>query len=144
MADDSTTLGPVGYLVVEFPPSEPTGKGLDALVALVDAGTIRVLDLVFARKDTDGTVTVIDLSDIDGDGELDLTIFEGASSDLLGESDIDEAGAALAPGASAAILLYENRWAIPFVTALRESGAQLVAAGFIPQDDLMASLDALG
>jgi len=143
MADDST-LGPVGYLVVEFPPSEPTGKGLAALVDLVDRGVIRVLDLVFARKDEDGTVTVIDLTDIDGDGELDLAVFSGASSDVLGEEDVNEAGEALAPGASAAILLYENTWAIPFVSALRESGAQLVAAGFIPQDDLIATLDAVG
>jgi hypothetical protein len=137
---DNDTLGPVGYLVVEFPPSEPTGKGLAALVDLVDGGVIRILDLVFARKDEDGSITVVDLTDIDGDGELDLAVFTGASSDLLDEGDVNEAGEALAPGASAAILLYENRWAIPFVQALRESGAQLVAAGFVPQDDLAAAV----
>jgi len=141
MADDTATMGPVGYLVVEFPPSEPTGRGLAALIDLVDQGTIRVLDLVFARKDVDGTVTVVDISDLDGDGELDLTIFEGAASNLLDDSDVDKAGDILEPGASAAILLYENLWAIPFVSALRESGAQLIAAGFVPQDELAASLD---
>jgi len=141
MADDNATMGPVGYLVVEFPPSEPTGRGLAALIDLVDRGIIRVLDLVFARKDEDGTITVIDVTDIDGDGELDMAVFQGASSNLLDDGSVDEAGAALAPGASAAILLYENSWAIPFVTALREGGAELVAAGFIPQNELAAALD---
>ena len=138
---DETTMGPVGYLVVEFPPDTVTGEGLLALVDLVDKGVVRVLDLVFAQKAEDGTVTVIDVTDLDGDGELDLTIFEGASSNLLDDDDISKAGGVLAPGASAAILLFENLWAIPFVQALRTGGAQLVAAGFVPQDDLAASLD---
>ncbi len=138
MADD--TLGPVAYLVVEFPPSTPTGKGLRALVDLVDRGEIRVLDLVFVRKGEDGVTRMAAIADFDNDGELDLAVFEGASSDILDESDVEKAGDVLQNGASAALLLYENRWAVPFVDALREGGAQLVAAGFIPQDELAETL----
>ncbi|HEY3834861.1 MAG TPA: DUF6325 family protein, partial [Acidimicrobiia bacterium] len=79
MADD-TTLGPVAYLVVEFPPSTPTGRGLSALVDLVDAGIIHILDLVFVRKGDDGVTRMAAIADFDGDGELDLAVFEGASS----------------------------------------------------------------
>ena len=86
----------------------------------------------------------LDLSDIDGDGTLDLTIFEGASSGLLDESDLADAAPAIEPGSSAAILVFENTWAASFTQALRGSGAELVAAGYIPQDALLASLDATG
>ena len=140
MADD-TTMGPVAYLVVEFPPSTPTGKGLSALVDLVDGGIIRVLDLVFVRKGEDGVTRMAAIADLDGDGELDLAVFEGASSDLLDDSDVAKAGDVLQNGTSAALLLYENSWAVPFVNTLRDGGAQLVAAGFVPQDELAASLD---
>ncbi len=94
-------------------------------------------------KDDDGTVSAIDLSDVDGDGELDLTIFEGASSGLLGDDDLAEAAPAIEAGSSAAILLFENRWATPFVSAIRRGGAQVVAAGYVPQDALLASLEAI-
>jgi hypothetical protein len=144
MTQDGEALGPVGYLVVEFPGNKMTGNGLAALLDLVDFGLIRVLDLAFVMVEGDGSIHAIDLSDIDGDGELDLTIFEGAGSGLIAESDQAEAAAALDPGSSAAILIYENRWAIPFVQGIRSSGGQVVAAGFIPHDDLVASLDAAG
>jgi hypothetical protein len=84
----------------------------------------------------------MELRDIDGDGELDLTVFEGASSGLLGESDRAAAAEAVEPGAAAAILLFENRWAIPFVQALRRAGAELVSAGYLPVDDLLAAVEA--
>jgi hypothetical protein len=119
-----------------------TGDGLLALVDLVDSGLIRVLDLEFVMRDDDGNVSMIDLRDIDGDGELDLTVFEGSFSGLLDSTDHAEAASVLEPGSSAAILVYENRWAIPFVQGLRNSGGQVVAAGFIPQDDLVEALDA--
>ncbi len=144
MAEDSAALGPVGFLVAEFPGNKLTGNGLAALVDLVDLGLIRVLDLAFVMVEGDGSVHAIDLSDVDGDGELDLTVFEGAGSGLLAESDHAEAASALEPGSSAAILVYENRWAIPFMEGIRSSGGQVVAAGFIPHDDLVASADAAG
>src|SRR4051812_3940280 len=127
----SDAMGPIGYLVVEFPGNKMTGEALPKLVDLVDRGLIRLLDLVFVSKDGDGTVRVLELADIDGDGELDLMVFEGASSGMLHEDDIKEAGNAVEPGAAAAIMIYENHWAAEFAGALRNSGAELVASGFI-------------
>lgn len=144
MSDNEIQLGPVDYLIVEWPPGkQPTGEGLKELADLTDRGLIQVLDLVFVTKAEDGKVSALALMDIDADGELDLVAFEGASSGLLGEDDYNEAGSALEPGASAAILLYENRWARPFAAAVRASGAQLVASGRISADDLAAAVDTL-
>jgi len=86
-------------------------------------------------------VTVFNVADFDGDGTLDLAIFDGASSGLLDSDDIAEAGSVIEPNSSAGILLYENTWAGPFVAALRRSGAELVASGRIPAEDLMSSLE---
>jgi Family of unknown function (DUF6325) len=138
---DSEVMGPVSYVVVEFPENRMTGEGFPALVDLVDRGLIRVLDLVFVTRDLDGTTTRLELADLDGDGDLDLAVFQGASSGLLGESDISDAGSILEPGSSAGILVYENRWAIPFVEALRGGGGEMVAAGYIPHDALLEALD---
>ncbi|MFK0011569.1 DUF6325 family protein [Streptomyces sp. NPDC091027] len=134
-------MGPVDYLVIEFPGNRMTGQGLPMLVDLVDRGIIRILDLVFVRKDEDGTVRALELRDL-GD-EVDLTVFEGASSGLLDQSDIDDAGTALEPGNSAGVLVYENTWAAPLARELRRGGAQLVAAGRIPVQALIASLEAM-
>jgi len=139
---DEVEWGPVGYLVVEFPGARMTGEGLRELVTLTERGIIRILDLAFVLKESDGSVSALELKDIDGDGALDLTVFEGASSDLLDEGDLRDAGEVLTEGSAAAVLLYENRWAAPFVHALRQGGAELVAAGFIPLDDIAAALDA--
>jgi hypothetical protein len=144
MTDTETELGPVDYLIVEWPPGkQPTGEGLGMLADMTDLGLIRVLDLAFVQKEQDGKVSGLALMDIDSDGDLDLVQFEGASSGLLAQDDFDEAGAALEPGASAAILLYENRWARPFAAAVRRSGAQLVASGRISADDLAGAVDTL-
>jgi hypothetical protein len=140
--DELDEMGPVDYLVVEFVGNRMTGEGLPLLVDLVDRGIIRILDLVFVRKDDDGSVAGLALADIDSDGELDLAVFEGASSGLLGDDDIAEAGVVLEPGNSAAILVYENTWAAPLAIALRRSGAQLVAGGRIPIQALLAAADA--
>ncbi|MFG2339628.1 DUF6325 family protein [Streptomyces yangpuensis] len=142
MSEDIETMGPVDYLIVEFPGNRMNGEGLPLLVDLVDRGIIRILDLVFVRKDADGSVVALELKDAGG-GEMDLTVFEGAASGLLGQDDIDEAGAALEAGNSAGILVYENVWAAPFARALRRSGAQLVAGGRIPVQALLASLDTM-
>jgi Family of unknown function (DUF6325) len=142
VSENDIEIGPVDYLIVEWPPGkEPTGEGLQQLVDLTERGLIRVLDLAFVRKEQDGTVRGAAIADIDHDGSLDLVQFEGASSGIMGQEDYDEAGAAIEPGAAAAILVYENRWAAPFVSAVRRSGAQVVASGRIPADALLEALE---
>ena len=144
MSATDTELGPVDYLIVEWPPGkEPTGEGLRHLVDLSERGLIRVIDLAFVTKEEDGTVKGVAITDVDSDGKLDLVQFEGASSGMLDQQDYDEAGSALEPGTSAAILVYENKWAAPFATAVRNSGAQLVASGRIPVTALLEKLDEL-
>lgn len=135
-------LGPIDYLIVEFPGNQMTGEGFPILLDLVDRGLIRILDLVFVRKDDDGSLTVAEVADLDHDGALDMAIFQGASSGLLDEGDVADAGSVLEAGSSAAVMIYENRWAAPLAGALRRGGAQLVARGGIPMDALIASLDA--
>jgi hypothetical protein len=142
MTSEDEAMGPISYLIVEFPGNKMTGEGLQVLADLADRGVIRVLDLRFVTVGDDGSVAAIDLSDIDQDGVLDVTIFAGVSSGLLDQSDFDDAGGVVQSGSSAAILLFENRWATEFVGALRRGGAELVAAGYIPQSDLVDALDA--
>jgi hypothetical protein len=139
MSNDDLELGPIDYIVVEFPGNNMTGEGLPLLVDLVDRGIIRILDLVFIRKELDGSVSGITLDAFAGGA--DLTVFEGASSGLLDDDDLAEAANAVEPGCSAGILVYENTWAAPFATALRRGGAQLVASGRIPINALIATLD---
>jgi hypothetical protein len=143
MATNDDALGPISYLVVEFPGNKMTGEGFPALVEQVDRGVIRILDLTFVTRNEDGSVVAVELADLDGDGSLDLAVFEGASTGLLDEDDRAEAAAAIEPGSSAGILLFENRWAVPFVQALRNSEAQVIAAGYVPVDAMLESLDAL-
>jgi len=139
--NDSDTLGPISYLVVEFPGSNMTGEGFPILVDLVDQGIIRILDLVFVTVGEGGTITRLEIADFDGDGALDLSVFQGVSSGLLDDSDLADAATVLEPGSSAAVLVFENRWANSFIGALRRGGAVPIAAGYIPQDTLLASLD---
>ena len=139
---DVDEMGPVDYLVLEFPGNKMTGEGLPLLVDLVERGIIRILDLVFITRDEDGTVAGMELKDFDGDGELDLAVFEGVSSGLIDQEDLQEAAGVIEPGSSAGILVYENRWAAPFAVAMRRSGAQMVANGRIPIQALLAALEA--
>jgi len=136
----ATELGPIDYILVEWPGRQPNGEVAPHLVDLVDRGLIRILDLAFIHKDESGAVSALELSDL-GDGAGELAVFEGASSDLLGDDDLDEAGNALEPGTSAALLVYENSWAAPFAAAVRRSGGQLVASGRIPVQAILAALD---
>lgn len=135
-------MGPIDYIVLEWP-TEPSGdEVVPLLVDLVDRGIIRILDIVFASKDADGTVTAIEIGDL-GPAAAAFGEFDGASSGLLDDDDLQDAAEALEPGTSAAILVWENRWAAPVAIALRRSGGQLVASGRIPVQALVASLDAL-
>jgi hypothetical protein len=134
------TIGPIDYLVVEFPGSRMTGRGFPMLLDLVDQGIIRIIDLLFVKKELDGSIVGLELADLDHDGTLDLAVFEGASSGLLGPAEMDEAGTTLDPGSSAAILVYENVWAAPFASELKRGGAELVAAGRIPATAVAAAL----
>lgn len=140
MTDTDIELGPIDYVVVEFPGSRMTGEGLPLLVDLVDRGIIRILDLVFIRKEIDGSVVVVSLTDL-GDGGPELAVFEGAASGLLGDDDIAEASVAVDPGSSAGIVVYENTWAAPFAAAVRRGGGQLVASGRIPVNAILAALE---
>jgi Family of unknown function (DUF6325) len=141
MSDETESMGPVDYIVVEFPDARVTGDALPRLVDLVDRGVVRILDLVFLRKEADGSVIGIEIADVDGDGELDLQVLEGAASGLVGREDLDDAASVIEPGSAAAIVLYENLWAIPFASALRRAGAELVASGRIPVQALLDALD---
>lgn len=134
-------LGPVDYAVVEFPGSRMTGEGLPILMDLVDRGIIRILDLTFVKKESDGSVTALEITDFEGDGVPELAVFQGAQSGLLGDDDLAEAASVIDPGDAAGVLVYENVWAAPFASALRRGGAQLVASGRIPVPALMAALE---
>jgi len=136
-------VGPIDYLAVEFPGGRLTGDGLAALVDLTDRGIIRILDLVVAQVDSDGSFTVVELADLDGDGELDLAVFEGVRSGLLDEEDLAKSAELVEAGNAVGVIVYENTWAGPFVTAMRNAGAEVIASGRIPADDVIAALDAL-
>src|SRR3954452_15177306 len=142
-APDLDEMGPVDYIVLAFPTSRMTGEALPMLIDLVDRGVIRILDLVFLQKSEDGTVTTLSQVDLERMKVLEAALFDGAYSGLLRPDDFAEAAAALDPGTAAGVLVYENVWAAPFAAALRRSGGQLVAAGHIPVQDLVAALDEL-
>jgi hypothetical protein len=135
-------LGPVDYLVVEFPAgaSSFTGEMAAELRALVDSGTIRVIDVLILTKDADGTVEAAELSDIAELGELQE--IEAELAELLAADDVDHLAAAMEPGSTAGVLIWENRWAAPFASAVRHSGGQLIANGRIPLQAIIASIEA--
>ncbi len=139
--DETIEMGPIDYLLVEWPGQQPNGEVAPHLVDLVDRGLIRILDLLFIAKDEEGNVAALNIADVGGE-VAELSIFEGASSGLLGDEDVEQAGGVLAPGTSAALLVFENSWAAPFVGAVRRSGGELVASGRIPAEDVLAALDA--
>lgn len=141
MNDELAEMGPVDYLIVEWPGKQPTGEAVPYLLDLVDSGLIRIIDLAFIAKGEDGVVEALEISTLGGAAE-ELQVFEGASSGLLTEEDFAEAANALEPGTSAALLVYENRWAGPFAAAVRRGGGQLVATGRIPTQAILAALDA--
>jgi hypothetical protein len=141
-AEDLEEMGPIDYIVLEWPAQQPTGEVAPMILDLVDSGIIRILDIAFLAKGEDGSVGALDLGALNGDA-AGFSEFEGASTGLLGQDDLEEAAAALEPGTSAAVLVWENRWAAPVAMALRKSGGQLVASGRIPVQAILASLDAV-
>jgi Family of unknown function (DUF6325) len=134
-------MGPIDYILVEWPGRQPNGEVAPHLIDLVDRGLIRILDLTFIAKDEDGTIRGLEIADV-GDEVTELSVFEGASSGLLSDEDVEEAGGVMEPGTSAALLVFENVWAAPFATAVRRSGGQLAASGRIPVQAILAALDA--
>ena len=135
-------MGPIDYVILEWDGEQPvTGEVMPLLVDLVDRGIIRILDIAFIAKDLDGSVAAKDFGELaqQSDGLAD---FQGASSGLLGQDDLEDAATVLKPGSVAALLVWENRWAAPVAVALRRSGGQLVATGRIPVQAILASLDA--
>jgi hypothetical protein len=134
-------MGPVDYLLVEWGGRQPNGEVAPHLIDLVDRGLIRVLDLAFLVKAPDGSVGVAEIAEVGGEVE-EYAVFAGAASGLLGDDDVAAAGEAMENGTSAALLVYENRWAAPFAAAVRRSGGQLVASGRIAVQDILAALDA--
>jgi hypothetical protein len=141
--NDLDVLGPVDYLVVEFPADKAdfSGEMAKELSALVDRGLVRVLDLLILRKDADGSVEVAELHELDDSNVGQLRALEGELGMLLAEEDIEAIGVAIEPGSVAAVLVYENSWAGPFSSAVRRSGGQLIANGRIPTQALLAAIE---
>jgi len=135
-------MGPIDYVVLEWEGDQPvTGEVMPLLLDLVDRGLVRILDLAFIVKDRDGSVAARDFTELVQESSS-LAAFEGVSSGLLGQDDLEEAAAALEPGTVGGVLVWENRWAAPIAVALRHSRGQLVASGRIPVQAILASLDA--
>jgi hypothetical protein len=135
-------LGPVDWIVVEFPGSKFNGEIAPALRDLVDRQVVRVLDLLVLKKDSDGTLEAFELSDLDTSEIGELRGYESQLAMLLSEDDVTAVAAAIEPGSSAAVLVWENTWAAPFASAVRRSGGQLVASGRIPIQALLAAIEA--
>lgn len=143
MTETALDVGPIDYVVVEFPGAKLTGEAMTEVLSLVERGIIRVLDLRVAIVGDDGSFTAIAITDLDGDGELDLAVFEGAESGLLDDDDLAESAALVGSGDAVAVLVYENTWAGPFVSALRHQGADVIASGRIPADEVVAALESM-
>jgi hypothetical protein len=139
---DVDELGPVDWIVVEFPGSRFNGEIAPALQDLVERDLIRVLDLLILKKDSDGALEAFELSDLDDDEIGGLRAHETELAMLLSEEDVASVAAAIEPGSSAAVLVWENKWAAPFGSACRRAGGQLVASGRIPVQALLAAIEA--
>lgn len=142
MSEEIDDLGPVDYLVVEFPAASSnfTGEMAAELAALHEAGTIRLLDLLVLRKNDDGSVDAYEIDDLDQVG--DLVALEAEIAEILAAEDVEHLAAALTPGSTAGVVVWENTWAAPFASAARRSGGQLVATGRIPIQAIVASIEA--
>jgi hypothetical protein len=140
--DNAEVLGPVGFLAVEFPAGRMTGEGFELLLGLTQRGIIRVLDLAFVAKASDGSVRRVAVRDVDHDSDIDASMWDGASSGLLDQSDLDEVASSIEPGSLGGILVYENTWAVPIITAIDRNGDRIIGQGSIVADDIILQLDA--
>jgi Family of unknown function (DUF6325) len=144
--DETDVLGPVDYVIVEFPKDKANFKGeiADELLSLVDRDIVRILDLVIMHKNDDGSIEVDELDDFDGESVGELARLEGDLGMLLAEDDMENLAAAIEPGSIAGIIVWENRWAGPFGAAVRRAGGQLVGSGRIPSQALLAAIESEG
>ena len=143
MEAQTEELGPIDIVVIGYPAGAPmTGEAAPLLVDLVERGIIRVLDVLFVMKQEDGTFAGFDAGDLDEQSVGDFTLFEGASSGLLGDEDAQTAAEALEPGTAAVLIVYENRWAGPFAAAVRRNGGMVIDYQRIPAQDVVDALDA--
>ncbi len=140
--DEIEELGPIDWLLIEF--DRPlTGRAAGPLLDLVERGLIRILDIMFIRKLSDGSVQAIEISEFPGDEAVHIDVFDGLSTGILGEEDLAAAGEALEVDTRAIMLVYENSWAAPFAVAVREAGGFLVDQGRIPVQSIVAALEEL-
>jgi hypothetical protein len=136
-------LGPIDIAVIAYPADAPmTGEAVPILLDLVERGIIRVLDAMFVVKNADGTFSGFDARNLEAQSVGDFAVFEGASTGLLGDAEAEEAAGVIEPGSAAVMIMYENRWAGPFIGAVRRNGGTLVAAERISAQDVIAALDA--
>jgi hypothetical protein len=136
-------LGPIDVVVLAYPPGAPmTGEAAPILMDLVDRGIVRIFDMMFVMKGEDGSVVGFEAKDLSDKDVGEFHVFEGASSGLLGDADAAQAAEALDPGWSAAVILYENRWAVPFASAVRRNGGELLDAHRVSQAELLEVLEA--
>lgn len=130
--------GPIDFVLIEFGDAGPLDGPAAALLDLVEAGTIRLYDLVVLRRSDDGSPEALEIGPDSGFGD-----FRGAQSGLLGDEDVAQAAQAMEPGTTAVLIVYENAWAIPFVAAVRDAGGEMIATARIPGQDLIDALDEL-
>lgn len=143
MDENGLELGPIDIVVIGYPPGAPmTGEAVPIMLELVDRGIVRVLDALFVTKEEDGTFSGVDLANLDADSAGDLTVFAGASTGLISESDTALIAAEMEPGSAALTIVYENRWAGPFAAAVRRNGGRLIASERVSTQDLIDALDA--
>ena len=140
--DPLDELGPVDFVIIEFPAGEAnfTGEAADELVALIEAGTIRLVDLLILTKDDDGNVDAVELADLDDLGPFEA--LEAELAEFLAEDDVEHLAAAMEPGSVAGVIVYENLWVAPFASAARRAGGQLIANGRIPAQAIIAAIEA--
>jgi hypothetical protein len=144
MSAEAMELGPIDIVVIGYPPEAPKrGDAVPILLDLVDRGIIRVLDVAGVQKNDDGTFSAFAGEDVDGDGFPDLVAFSGASTGLIGDDDLRTAAQDVEPGTAAIIIIYENAWAAPFVSAVQRNGGELLAFDRVAAEDLLEAIDAL-